>query len=441
MTTSNTFINMKIFLAQQLIESLSEPNSSNLYLTFGYTQPWSNDSSPPIANTSQSTSYEHWRNMVGTKKITGNDVNHVIPRYDWTSGTVYTEYDSDNTSLYSTGIKFYVLTSTKNVYKCLSNNGGSASTIEPTAVNPATTTQTGDGYIWKYMYSLSSSDIIRFTTGTVIPIKLLTVDDGSLQWQVQQNALAGKVHVIKVTNGGSNYSNVSNLSVTITGDGSGATATASINTSTNTVSTITVINGGSNYSNASAYLTGGAGSGANLKVLISPPGGHGSNPLYELGGKSILINSKLIGDESGILSTNHDFRQIGIIKDPLLYSTGTVASNTSYSQTMDLIVSGTGGNYIQNEWVYQGASLATNTFRGRIVVHDSANNLVKLVDIIGTPNSDSLIGNESTTSKFISSINNPDLRYNSGNLLYIDNMIAINRQIDQSENFKIIIDL
>ena len=46
---------------------------------------------------------------------------------------------------------FYVMTGARNVYKCLDNNGNSASTDEPTGTSTTVIT-TSDGYKWKYMY-------------------------------------------------------------------------------------------------------------------------------------------------------------------------------------------------------------------------------------------------------------------------------------------------
>jgi hypothetical protein len=73
-----------------------------------------------------------------------------------------------------------------------------------------------------------------------MPIRKLTSDNGTLQWQVQQGAVDGSIYDIKVTSGGIGSTNVNNLVVTITGDGQSATATANINTVSQTVSSITL---------------------------------------------------------------------------------------------------------------------------------------------------------------------------------------------------------
>jgi len=53
-----------------------------------------------------------------------------------------------------------------------------------------------------------------------------------------------------------------------------------------------------------------------LKISLSPFGGHGSNPVSELGASQILLKSTLVGTENGLLSAVNDFRQVGIIKNP-----------------------------------------------------------------------------------------------------------------------------
>jgi len=51
----------------------------------------------------------------------------------------------------------YVMTSARNVYKCLSNNNSALSTVEPTGDYTSSNGNiaTSDGYIWKYMYNIT----------------------------------------------------------------------------------------------------------------------------------------------------------------------------------------------------------------------------------------------------------------------------------------------
>jgi len=116
---------------------------------------------------------------------------------------------------------------------------------------------------------------------------------------------------------------------------------------------------------------------------MSPTGGHGANPVEELGGSYVMINPRLRGSESGVIDTQNDIRQIALIKNPVLRN-GTVASGLVYSQTTAIEVENTGDNYVEDEYVYQGTSLDTATFKGRVVSWNSAQNILDLIDVSGT---------------------------------------------------------
>lgn len=434
--------NISVFSAKQFVESVSEEANTKLYLTYGRPLAWSNDASPAQANSSVTSFYEVWNNMIGGKRITGNDVRLVAPRYDWSANTVYPAYDHCTCSLllFAANVKFYVLTSDWNVYKCIANNYGAPSTTKPTSVQVNDTFQTEDGYIWKYMYTVSASDRLRFTTADYIPVRKLTLDDNTLQWDVQQGAVPGALNYIKVTNGGSNYSNANAISIAITGDGtSAANAYATINVSTNTISAIVVDDVGRDYTYATATITAGVGSGAVLRPIISPPGGHGSNPETELGASNVMINVRIKGSEGDKLPTTNDFRQIALIQDPYLLSTNTVTSNTVFSQTVKMNVNGSSTNFVEDETVFQGTSLETATFSATVVKWDAPNLLLELTNVAGNPTTDLLKGVSSRASWYVNTIRFEDFEPNSGQLLYIDNIKPIIKSNDQTEDFKIVL--
>ena len=220
---------LRVFNAKQFKESVSEPASSNIYFTFGRCFPWIDDASPNVANTSIISHYDVWNNMVGGKRVTGNDLRHVIPRFDWTSGFRYAAYDDyiDSKDLKDGNTQFYVLTDDWNVYKCLSNNYSAVSTSKPTSISSVSDFQTADGYVWKYMYSITAEEQLRYLTDYYMPVKTLDTNDQSLQWGVQQNAIDGGIHNILVTTGG-NYP-ISDVSLFIVGDGQDANAFAVMN--------------------------------------------------------------------------------------------------------------------------------------------------------------------------------------------------------------------
>lgn len=430
---------LQVFNAKQFKESVSEPGSSNVYLTIGKSSAWVDDNSPDQANTSVNAFYDAWNNMIGGKKLTGNDMRHVVPRFNWAANTVYNAYvDSlDSKSLKSDTNKFYVVTDDWNVYKCIANNYGANSTTKPTSILTSTDFQTQDGYIWKYMYTVSNEEILRFVTDDYIPVKTLTVNDGSLQWLVQNASISGAIHSVLLSNSGTYTAN--DITVTISGDGSDATGIAVRNTQTNQIDSIVMTNRGINYTYANVSISSDTGSGAVAKAIISPPGGHGSDPLIELGGSNLVVNMRIKATENGKISVENEYRQIALIEDPRLYDGTAIMSNTSVNQLTNITLNGTSVDYIKDEIVYQGLSLATSTFRGNVVEWDSANNILKLSNTQGVPSSELVNGLTSTASRFLSSVKNPDMKRYTGNLLYINNISPIQRSSDQVEDFKIIL--
>lgn len=434
--SSATFIKNRIFAAEQFRNTFSLVANNTLYLTYGKVDAWANDSDPDIANTSVATENQIWSNMIGAKRLFTGDIVHVVPRFDWIANTVYTAYDHMNPNLYDGNTKFYTVTSDYNVYKCIANANGSISTVEPTAINPSALSETSDGYVWKYMFTVSDSDQMRFTTSQYIPVRTVPIDDGSLQWQVQDAVIEGQINSIVLTNNGVGYINQANIVVSVVGDGQSAYATALVNNSTNTISSIVVNDYGYGYSYATVSISGGGGLNANARAIISPIGGHGSSAVYELGASNLMINGYLKNSEQGVLPVKNDFRQVSLIANPLNYNS-TAASNLTMLQAYTIRTVGA-GDYNLDEIVYQGASYELSSFNGKIVSWDSVNGVATIINTTGSPTSQSLVGLNSSTSRFVSNVDTPDLKKLSGTTLYVNNMAPILRASDQTEDFKIV---
>ena len=156
----------KVYSANSFARSFA---SDAMYLYVGKALPWGGESTTP----KDTPSYHHaiWNNIVGAVKIGSHDVSLGIKRNNWTYNTVYDRYHHDNESM---GTNYYVLAgegdeADRNVYKCLDNNGGEPSTVKPSHKNLATTRE-GDGYAWKYMYTIPDTTWNKFTTNSVIPV-------------------------------------------------------------------------------------------------------------------------------------------------------------------------------------------------------------------------------------------------------------------------------
>jgi hypothetical protein len=102
------------------------------------------------------------------KKINPTDVAYMVPRNTWAANTIYAEYDDKDRAFYSE--TSYAITSAYRVYKCLFNNGGSPSTIEPNSVLSGVSVRYADGIRWMYLYTLDSSSNTLFTTTDYIPV-------------------------------------------------------------------------------------------------------------------------------------------------------------------------------------------------------------------------------------------------------------------------------
>ena len=192
-----------IHVAQQFKEAFDESDPSQLYLFYSKVTPWADETAPAsIYDTIKYTDYDIWRGMLSMKKISNNSVTLSITKNTWASNTVYAMYKDTDAALSTKN--FYVFTSNNNVYKCLFNNGGAASTVSPTGQSTGVTT-TSDGYKWKFMYSITQADYMKYGTLNHLPVKTLTSDGGEPGWDVQATAANGAIQIYEVTAAGSGY--------------------------------------------------------------------------------------------------------------------------------------------------------------------------------------------------------------------------------------------
>ena len=430
--------------ASDFMNRFQNDSESFYFLFYGRVHPWDDDSSAPSTVDTFGSPSDGWNNMMGTQLIQEGDLALIVPRYNWTSGTVYSQYE-DDVDLFNESCpsKFYIINSDSKVYKCIYNNKDGPSTDEPIS----TTTnifQTPDGYRWKFLYQIAE-DLKKFVTSEYIPVETLTgvsySNERALQFDVQQAATDGSINQVNVTQQGTHWphtvvathyvgdneytpskfeiqQNVVVASASI-GDvevalnmkniltyagavdaiagyslyiysGSGAGQYIEIESSTATadgeelgyaavtlkypltrplsvasddisrfeilptikilgngssavaipqmketaegsaqyvVDSIVMVNGGQDYNVVRATATRPVGAQEDLnynlqtllKVHISPPGGHGSNPEVELGARDVMINVKTTGDVGGAINAVNDFRQFGIVTNPVLW--------------------------------------------------------------------------------------------------------------------------
>ena len=414
----------RVHNAQQFAEAFSETSNTIMYLFIGKNTAFPNDNVPPTpVNSTANVEFTPWRDMYAAKRITTSDVTHAVERYNWTSGTVYDQYDDQDTDLVDDD--FYVMTEDYNVYKCLFNVGAAASTTKPTGVSTSPFT-TADGYIWKFMYTVTTAKALKFLTNDYIPVQTLASDGGEDQWDVQTAAVDGGIHVVKVTSGGSGYASAP--VVTIAGDGTGATATSVI--TANAVTSVVISAAGTGYTRATVTFASGA---AAATAIISPKGGHGSDAIEELGGKYIMLNVRLDGTESNTFSTANEFRQVGIVRDPYLYGTSTRAVASSFRQSFKYQLSSISGTFTLDETATSGSNTAS-------VVEFTTPNLFTTLPLnLPFANSTNITGGTSGANGTIAIITTPGLQPYSGDIIYVENRVPIARANDQIEDVKLVI--
>ena len=459
--------------AEQFYESFSEASTA-YYLFVGRPQPWTSttpygggsDSAPPTPLDNIDDEFMYFRDMQAAKKIAAADIQYAIPRHTWTTATVYDYYrgdygaqwsttttdivktENDGTNLWASTTLFYVLSSLNNVYKCMWNNAGAASTVEPTGTSNSELT-TADGYVWKYMYTLTTAQVADFLTADFMPV---TTDS-----TVSAAAVNGAIRHYKVERGGSGYTNGTYTAVAVNGDGASAVVTVTIagGAVTGVVSTAA----GTDYTFGTCDVDAISGVGtpttsAIVTPIIGPKGGHGYNAVDELGGFYVMSNTSIASTEgSGDFVVDQDFRRVGIVLNPYNYGTTTIATASTLSalKSMTFAASPTPGTFTHDEIITGGTSAA----KGKVVHWDSTNRVLKYIQTqwtgVETTGSDKnkltafatsevVTGAGSTATGTISALTNPEIEYNSGKVIYAEDRSPITRATDQTENVKLIVE-
>ena len=472
--------------ASQFVESFSESANTVYYMGLGRPQAYATstrgdsrtenegtDTSPLTPVDSIGDEFYYFDDLIAAKRITTSDVSFAIPRRNWTTNTVYDYYRHDygnritgttTTQSANSGATnlfdatFYVLSSANNVYKCLDNNGNANSTVEPTGTSTSILT-TGDGYKWKYMYSLSASQQVNFLSTDFMAV--------ATDSTVSSAAVDGAINIIKIKTAGSGGTNGTHTGIPIRGDGSGGTCTVTI--ASGAVTAVTVTGSPVNYTYAYVRVAdinsagGGSLSGTELDCIIEPKGGHGKDAVDELGGFFVMTNTNFEGAEtsnSGDFNTTNDFRRVCIIKDP--NSGGSAATATTLRGVKAVLTAAGSGSFTVDEKITQASTGAV----GKVVEHDTTNNILyymqtrfnnagldsngNLTAFSGTnviTGADSGVTRTPSTStstvdqvSFTSGYATAELDADSGDVIYAENRAPITRASDQTENVKLVIE-
>ena len=333
------------------------------------------------------------------------------------------------------------------------------------------------------MYKITASEAAKFLTSDFAPVS----DDST----VSAAATDGKIESVKVT-AGSGYTDGTYYAA-VFGDGtsqgtssgaiiritvtSGSLASFGLTTGTDT----TIHSGGAGYtfgtvnldtvfsdSGLSSSANIGSGTGGAVDVIISPKEGHGNSAITELGGHFVMNAITLSQAEGDDVTTENDFRQVGLVVDPTTFGTSTVGTSSTARQTYVVKGSSTSGTFEADEIITQASTGAV----GRVVEFDSSRSLLyyhqeRFGDygtssstggyvafsgtntITGSSSSATLVPSSDTETVTLANSNtltlttgyaNPELQPDNGNIVYLENRKPIQRDSDQTEDIKLIIE-
>jgi hypothetical protein len=286
------------------------------------------------------------------------------------------------------------------------------------------------------MYTIDDNLKIKFLDSNWIPVP---VGDNTPN-PLNSDSGTGDIPVMNITNVGSGYdpSNAA-ITVVVTGDGSGATGTVEV--SNGTIVDIIVTNPGTNYTYANVAVVSAIGSNATAIAPVSPVSGHAYDPISELGCTKAMISIEFNSDENGIIPTDIDYHQLGLIINPTTKQLSPNPANGQiYKTTTDTVVAAGVGVYVNDEVVYQGETLETAYFTGRVLSFDSGTNTIKLINTEGTlAYNDSIHGSQSGAVRTLLTYSVPNFVALSGRMSFIENRTGITRSVDGIEQFKVVL--
>jgi hypothetical protein len=445
-------------LKKQVISSIQSDfadSAENYFAVIGRSEDWNDsDIAPTVVNTAR----EERNFRLGAQSAKNIiDLSFVVPRYNWSSGAIYSAYDDAQVGYPAQ--TYYVMNDNNQVYMCIQqskNASGQAqvSTVQPSGNTTGTPFDTADGYVWKFLYSISALDATKYISANYLPIKLQGATDSDSpaadveQLAVQNNAVVGQIVGYAVDSGGAGYT--STPTVTVTGNGTKAKAGATI--SGGQVVKVELIDSSGNYTLGSGYdfadvaVTGGGSptKPASVRAILSTPLGLGGDPRDDLRSTAIMFNVKPEGTENTDFIVGNDFRQVGLMKD-LKDSSGSVdfTASTGIILKQLKLSSVTSGFTADN--TIEGSTSGVQALIDKV---DSSNIWYHQTEVTGFGNFDSGENITETDGNGAGVLNasfapyiNPEIDAFSGQLLYIDNRAAITRATDQTEDIKIVIQI
>jgi hypothetical protein len=491
---------------------------------------------------------EFQRRVIFGNKVTQSDIRYMFDINAWNSGTIYDAYD-DREDISALNMYVTVLDGTINegsykVYKCLGNNGGTASTAAPSTsdVDAVYEIQSDDGYIWKYMFSVPPAEYITYATTTSLPYyadstvvsaavesvsdiiitrtknqlfgantgaynlgnltikSIVQVDSVSNRWEIElqtESSNSTPTHEPNAytnmyirTEAGALYDvdasdsppgadeTTKNFFVSITSVGtpdlsvqqaafivpkvevsaSGGTralAYGELNAS-GTLIDVKIDTKGTHYKYATATLKlppalQDQSATTELRAIMSPRGGHGSDPISELYMSKLAVITNFFTSSLNNIPDSNTYTRVGLVKNPVF---ADASSPTSLDNRMEVRVSGDISSAVSaNQIVEQ--TVGNETFRA--VIHEvkyttgsPGYTSLFLVDYVGDHNAtfatgsidikDSVTSDVTGTYSINNVVNTGKYVDYSGDLLHFVDFDAIAREPERREKIKFVFD-
>lgn len=164
----------------------------------------------PLIDDALHIQYRIWKDIIGMKRVNSIDISLGFRKITWTYDDVYDEWN-DLDDMSDPNTRFYVMTSQRRVYKCISNNNGANSIYMPNHV-AIPIKEYNDGYRWKYMFNITTSQLRKFFHPDYLPV--------NQNETIINGATSGTIDKIIIINGGAGYtSNSTNIPIYTGGNG------------------------------------------------------------------------------------------------------------------------------------------------------------------------------------------------------------------------------
>lgn len=222
-------------------------------------------------------------------------------------------------------------------------------------------------------------------------------------------------------------------------DGTEPQAYTNINTTSNSIGSITLLDIGADITWCNVEIQSAYGSGANVYAIVPPPGGHGSNPYSELNLKGLVFGFNFSNTEANTIpAANLVYNKIGIIKNPYALtaniSTGIVSKGSAYTaNTFDNLLKVTSTYSTANV----GETLIGSNSGARGIVAFANSTVIHLAGDKNFINGEYVSTNAASNVGTITITSSGSIYTKDIIPLYVQNINNVNRSNTQVEAFKI----